>query len=52
MLEISIHFQTLDLTKFLMCSVDLNMDTISGTTHIKIFSFSLSIGKQFTDNAL
>jgi hypothetical protein len=47
------HFQTVDLTKFLMCSVYPNMGTISGTTHIQtIFSFSPGTGKHFTDNAL
>jgi len=29
-MQMSIHFQTLDLTKFLMCSVCLNMGTTSG----------------------
>jgi hypothetical protein len=39
-LEKLTHIQTLNLTKFLMCSVDLNMGTNRGTTHIKrIFSF-------------
>jgi len=53
MLEKSIHFQTLDLTKFLMCSVDLNMGTISGTTHIKtIYSSLAGIGKNFTGTTL
>jgi len=47
------HFQTLDPTKFLMCSADLNMGTISGTTRIKtIFSFWTGIGKHFIGNAL
>jgi hypothetical protein len=36
-----------------MCSADLNMGTISGTTHIKtIFSFSPGKGKHFIRNAL
>jgi hypothetical protein len=39
-LEKLIHFQTLDLTKFLTCSVDLSMDTISGTPYIEVI-FSL-----------
>jgi hypothetical protein len=47
-----IHFQTVDLTKF-MCSVDFNMGTISGTTHIKtIFSFSPGTGRNLIGNAL
>jgi len=46
-------FQTLDFTKFLMCSVDLNMDTVSGMTHIKmIFSFSPGVSKHFIGNPL
>jgi len=50
-LEKSLHFQTLDLTNFLKCSVDLNMGTISGITHIKtIFSFLPT--RYFTDNTL
>jgi len=49
----SIHFQTVDLTKFLTCSAGLNMGTVSGTTHIKtIFSFSPGTEKHFTGNAL
>jgi len=52
-LERLIHFQTLDLTKFFMCSVDLYMGIISDTTHIKtIFSFSPAIGKHFIGNAV
>jgi hypothetical protein len=52
-LEKSIHFQILDLTKFLMCSVDINMGIISGTTHIKMIFNSLpATGKEFTVNAL
>jgi hypothetical protein len=48
-----IHVQTLDLTTFLTYSVDLNMDTISGTTHIKtIFSFWTGTGRHFRGNAL
>jgi glucuronate isomerase len=36
-----------------MCSVDLNMGTISGTTHTKtIFSFWLGTGKRFIGNTL
>jgi hypothetical protein len=36
-----------------MRSVDLNIGTISGTTHIKtVFSFWPGIGKHFTGNAL
>jgi hypothetical protein len=31
-LEKSIRFETLDLTQFRMCSVELNMVTISGAT--------------------
>jgi len=47
-LEKLIHFQTLDLTKFLICSLDLHMCTFSGTTHIKmIFSFFPGIGNHF-----
>jgi len=52
-LEKSIHFQTLDLTKFLMCSAGLSIVTISDTRHIKtIFSFSPGTGKHFIGNAL
>jgi len=44
-LEKSIHLQTLDPTTFLICSIDLNMGTISGTAYIKtIFSFLPGIG--------
>jgi len=51
-LEKLVHFQTLDLTKFL-CSVDFNMAAISSTTHIKTtFSVSPGIAKHFTGNAL
>jgi len=47
------YFQTLDLIKFLMCPVYLNMGTISGMTHIKmIFSFLPGIGKHFIGNSL
>jgi hypothetical protein len=47
------HFQTLDLTKFLTCSLYLSRGTISETTHIKIiFNFSLGIGKHFIGKAL
>jgi hypothetical protein len=47
------YFQTLDLIKFLMCPVYLNMGTISGMTHIKM-TFSLSPGtdKHFIGNSL
>jgi hypothetical protein len=39
--------------EFIICSVDLNMATISGKTHIKtIFSFSQGTGKNFICNAL
>jgi hypothetical protein len=42
-----------DLTRFLKCSLDLNMGTIWSTTHIKvIFSISPNNGKYFTGNAL
>jgi hypothetical protein len=42
----------LDLSKFLMCSLEL-METISDTIHIKMmFSFSPAIGKHFIGNAL
>jgi hypothetical protein len=52
-LQKSIHCQTVDLTEFLMCSVALNMATISGTTNIKtIFSFSPCSGIHFSGNAL
>jgi hypothetical protein len=44
---------TLDLTKFLTCSLDLNIVTISGTTHMKmIFSFLPGTGKHFIGNTL
>jgi len=50
MFEKSIH--TLDLTEFLMYSADLNMSTVSGTTHIKtLFNFSPSIDEDFIGNA-
>jgi hypothetical protein len=43
----------LNVTKFLMCSVHLNVVTTSGTTHIKtLFSFSPGTGRHFTGNAL
>jgi len=45
-LEKFIYFQTLDLIKFLMCSGDLNMCTISVMTHIT------GIGKHFIGNPL
>jgi len=52
-MEKPIHFQTLDLTKFLTCSVGLNMVTISDKTHIKtIYSLSSGICKYFIGNAL
>lgn len=45
------NFQIMNLTKCLMCSVDLNLDTISGTTHFKvIFSFLTGIGQHFIGN--
>jgi hypothetical protein len=43
-LENSTHFKTLDITKFLTCSFDISMGTITGTTHKTIFSFSTGIG--------
>jgi len=47
------YFKTLDLTKFLMCLVDLSMDTISGTIYINtIFSFLPCINEHFTGNVL
>jgi hypothetical protein len=46
-------FQALVLIKFLICSVGLNMDTITGTTDMKmIFSFSPVTGSHFIGNAL
>jgi len=46
-------FQALDVTKFLMCSVDLDMGTSSGTTHIQtIFSIWTGTDKHFIGNAL
>jgi hypothetical protein len=46
-------FLTLDIVKFLMCSVDLNMVTIGGMTHIKmIFSLLPGISKHFISNTL
>jgi len=40
-MEKSTHFQTLDPIKFPMCSVVLNMGTVTGTTYIKTkFTFS------------
>jgi len=42
-----------DLIKFLMCSLDLSMVTISGMTCMKtIFSFVPGIGKHFIGNTL
>jgi len=50
-LEKSIHFESLDLTEFLMSLVDLNMDIIDGLTYIKmILIFSPGIGKHFNGN--
>jgi hypothetical protein len=37
-----INFQTLYLTKFLICSVDVSMGTVSGKTHIKTILTSIS----------
>jgi hypothetical protein len=52
-LEKATDVQTLYVTKFLLCSVDLNTDTIRGRTSIKtIFSFSPSTGKHFIGNEL
>jgi hypothetical protein len=46
-------FSDMDLTKFLMCAVSLNMITISGKTHFKmILSFLPGTGKYFIGNML
>jgi len=51
--EKSIHTETWDVMKFLMCSVEFNMGTISGTTHLKTkFSFSSGNDMHFIDEAL
>jgi len=48
-----IHFQTLDLTQLIMCSVDPNMGNINGTSHIKtVFNFSPGTGKHFIVKSL
>jgi hypothetical protein len=52
-LLMSLYSHTLDFTKFLICSIDVGIGTISGTAHIKaIFSFSPDIGKHFRGKAL
>jgi hypothetical protein len=49
-----IHFQTLVLTKFLMCSaISIWAPLVAGTTHIKtIFSFLTGTGSHFIGNEL
>jgi len=50
-LEKAIHFQTPDITKVFMYSVDLYMGTISDTTYIKMeLSFLPGVGKHVIDN--
>jgi len=52
-MENSIHFQMLDLTKFLTCSLDLDMGTVIGVMNFKmIFSFLPGPGKHFIGNTL
>jgi hypothetical protein len=41
-----------EVTLFLICSIDLNMDNSSGTTHNTILNFSPGIGKHFIGSAL
>jgi hypothetical protein len=51
--EKSLHFQTPDITKFLMYSANLNMNTTGDTTHTRmIFNFWPGIGKHFIVNVL
>jgi hypothetical protein len=47
-----IHFQTLYLPKFPMCSTGLNMGIISSTTHTKTFNFLPGTGEHFNGNSL
>jgi len=44
-----IYFQTLDLTKFLTCSLKHNIDTISGTTHQDEVHFHSGYWQAFHD---